>query len=102
MIGIVTLLLDVWDSEPDVAPVSLQTVDALSDSDDPSPEIGMSALVSPPIHILEKDANRRGDLFAKLMKDLFHALGFNTTRTNLHKTGREVDLLGRHRVEETR
>lgn len=51
------------------------------------------------IRILERDNNARGDLFGHLMTDLFHCLGYTDCRLNVHKSGREVDIQGRHRVE---
>lgn len=51
------------------------------------------------IRILEKDSNRRGDLFGRLMADLFVALGYEQPRMNIHKSGREVDLKADHRLE---
>ena len=57
----------------------------------------MQELVS--IRILEKENNRRGDLFGRLMADLFVALGYEQPRINVHKTGRELDLSAEHRLE---
>src|SRR3970040_1240590 len=54
------------------------------------------------IRILESDANRRGDLFCRLMGDLFFALGYEEPRFNIHKTGREVDISAKHRAEPRR
>ena len=51
------------------------------------------------IRILEKEANKRGDLFTRLMKDLFLALGYDNPRFNIHKTGREMDIDAVHRTE---
>jgi energy-coupling factor transporter ATP-binding protein EcfA2 len=51
------------------------------------------------IRVLEPDANRRGDLFGRLAGDLFLALGYEVTHLNLQKTGRELDLVARHRTE---
>src|SRR4051794_12394178 len=55
-----------------------------------------------PIRILEEDNNRRGDLFGRLMGDLFVALGFEVARLNIHKSGRELDLSADHRFEARR
>lgn len=55
-----------------------------------------------PIRILEKDNNRRGDLFGRLMADLFVALGYEQPRLNVHKSGRELDLSADHRLEPRR
>jgi len=54
------------------------------------------------IRILEKDNNRRGDLFGRLMADLFIALGYEQPRLNVHKSGREIDLSADHRLEPRR
>lgn len=54
------------------------------------------------IRILEKDNNRRGDLFGCLMADLFIALGYEQPRINIHKSGRELDLSANHRLEPRR
>lgn len=57
---------------------------------------------APPIRILEKENNRRGDLFGRLMADLFIALGYDQPRLNIHKSGRELDLSAEHRLEPRR
>jgi hypothetical protein len=54
------------------------------------------------IRILENDNNRRGDLFGRLMADLFVALGYGQPRLNIHKSGRELDLSATHRLEPRR
>ncbi len=54
------------------------------------------------IRILETDNNRRGDLFGRLMADLFVALGYEQPRINIHKSGRELDLIADHRLESRR
>ena len=54
------------------------------------------------IRILENDNNRRGDLFGRLMTDLFVALGYGQPRINIHKPGRELDLDATHRLEPRR
>lgn len=51
------------------------------------------------IEILEKNANEKGDLFGRLMSDLFHTLGYEEPRLNIHKSGRELDLSSKHRTE---
>jgi len=51
------------------------------------------------IRILEQDNNKRGDLFGRLMADLFVALGYEQPRLNIHKSGREIDLSAEHRLE---
>ena len=57
---------------------------------------------SPGVRILEPANNKRGDLFGRLMGDLFVALGFEFPRLNVHKSGRELDLSADHRVERRR
>ncbi|HYO63158.1 MAG TPA: NACHT domain-containing protein [Pyrinomonadaceae bacterium] len=57
---------------------------------------------SAPVRILEHDNNRRGDLFGRLMADLFVALGYEQPRLNVHKAGRELDLWAEHRLEPRR
>lgn len=52
-----------------------------------------------PIRILEKENNKRGDLFNRLMKDLFLTLGYDHPRFNIHKSGREIDIQAEHRTE---
>lgn len=54
------------------------------------------------VRILEKENNRRGDLFGRLMADLFVALGYEQARLNIHKSGRELDLSADHRLESRR
>jgi hypothetical protein len=54
------------------------------------------------IRILEKENNKKGDLFARLMKDLFLTLGYDNPRLNIHKTGREIDIEAVHRTENRR
>ena len=54
------------------------------------------------IRILETDNNRKGDLFGRLMADLFIALGYEQPRLNIHKAGRELDLSANHRLENRR
>jgi restriction endonuclease Mrr len=49
--------------------------------------------------ILASTNNARGDLFTRLMKDLFFALGYDDLRLNVNKTGRELDIQGQHRLE---
>jgi len=54
------------------------------------------------IRILASDRNERGDLFTRLTKDLFFALGYGELRLNVHKSGRELDIEGKHRFEPRR
>ena len=52
------------------------------------------------IEVLENDSNKKGDLFGRLMSDLFHTLGYDEPRLNVHKSGREIDLNAYHRTEQ--
>ncbi|HEY0390755.1 MAG TPA: NACHT domain-containing protein [Solirubrobacterales bacterium] len=51
------------------------------------------------MRILAAEANEKGDLFARLVRDVFLALGYQDVRLNIHKTGREIDIKARHRLE---
>lgn len=59
-------------------------------------------MMEPTIRILAGESNKKGDLFTRLMRDLFFTLGYDNLRLDVHKTGRELDLLGDHRVERRR
>jgi hypothetical protein len=59
----------------------------------------MSMSGSLAIRILEEDANRRGDLFGRLMSDLFVSLGYDDVRQNIARSGREIDIEAEHRLE---
>jgi hypothetical protein len=52
------------------------------------------------IEVFEKAPNKKGDLFGRLMSDLFHTLGYDEPRINIHKSGREIDLSATHRTEQ--
>ena len=56
----------------------------------------------PTIRILEEKPKKIGDLFGRLMTDLFLALGYDQVRLNIHKTGREIDIEAIHRTESRR
>jgi hypothetical protein len=51
------------------------------------------------IIILETNKNAKGDLFCRLIGDLFHVLGYDEPRFNISKSGREIDLITLHRTE---
>jgi hypothetical protein len=57
---------------------------------------------TPSLRLLASSSNQRGDLFTRLVKDLFFALGYDELRLNVHKTGRELDVEGIHRLEPQR
>lgn len=59
-------------------------------------------MLMPTIKILETDPNKQGDLFGRLMGDLFLALGYERVRLNIHKSGREIDIEASHRTEHRR
>ena len=54
------------------------------------------------LRLLAATNNARGDLFTRLVKDLFFALGYDDLRLNVHTSGREIDILGSHRHEPRR
>lgn len=54
------------------------------------------------VRLLASANNERGDLFTRLTKDLFFALGYDDLRLDVHKSGRELDLQGEHRFEPRR
>lgn len=51
------------------------------------------------IRLLTDDKYKKGDLFTRLMEDLFFSLGYDRLRFDVHKQGREIDVQGRHRHE---
>jgi len=51
------------------------------------------------IEIFANTNNQKGDLFCRLMGDLFHAIGYDEPRYDIHKSGREIDLTTKHRTE---
>ncbi|MEV7150820.1 NACHT domain-containing protein [Streptomyces sp. NPDC093084] len=51
------------------------------------------------VAVLESDNNKKGDLFGRAMRDLFHALGYQDFGLNIAKAGREIDIKGKHRTE---
>ena len=58
---------------------------------------------NPIIRILEKESNKKGDLFNRLIGDLFLSLGYDQLiRKNIHKSGREIDIEVEHRTEPRR
>jgi len=54
------------------------------------------------LRLLASTNNDRGDLFTRLVSDLFYALGYDNLRFDVHKTGREIDIEGTHRREPRR
>ncbi|MFF7183698.1 NACHT domain-containing protein [Streptomyces sp. NPDC008222] len=46
------------------------------------------------------DDNQRGDLFGRLVCDAFHSLGYEDFQLNTNRSGREIDIKGRHRAEQ--
>jgi hypothetical protein len=60
--------------------------------------------MNPPasIRLLASANNERGDLFTRLTKDLFFAIGYDNLRLDVHKSGRELDIQGEHRLEPRR
>lgn len=54
------------------------------------------------IVFLEQEPNKLGDLFGRLMGDLFLSLGYADIRLNISKSGREIDIEANHRTEKRR
>ncbi len=54
------------------------------------------------LRLLAATNNARGDLFTRLVKDLFFALGYDDLRLDVHTSGREIDIQGIHRLEPRR
>jgi Restriction endonuclease len=54
------------------------------------------------IRIIATEANDRGDLFGRLMSDLFFSLGYDNVRLNIARSGREIDIEAEHRFEARR
>lgn len=54
------------------------------------------------LRLLASTNNARGDLFTRLVGDLFFALGYDNLRFDVHKSGREIDIQGTHRLEPRR
>jgi len=64
---------------------------------------GVIIPTDPIIRILEKESNKKGDLFARLIQDLFLSLGYDRlVRLNVQKAGREIDIEIEHRTEPRR
>jgi hypothetical protein len=53
----------------------------------------------PTVRLLEATNNARGDLFTRLMRDFFTAMGYEDLRFNVQTAGREIDIHGKHRFE---
>jgi energy-coupling factor transporter ATP-binding protein EcfA2 len=51
------------------------------------------------MQLLETNSAKKGALFARLVGDVFLTLGYESPRMNIQKTGREIDLKARHRLE---
>jgi hypothetical protein len=53
----------------------------------------------PHIRLIAASANEKGDLFTRLVSDYLHALGNDEPRFDIHKPGREIDIIAHHRTE---
>ena len=67
------------------------------DSNAAMPQYGSMAIGD--IITIGKEKNKKGDLFNRLVFDVFHVLGFEDPQQNIQKTGREIDMFVRHRTE---
>ncbi|MCP4700207.1 MAG: hypothetical protein GY862_25645 [Gammaproteobacteria bacterium] len=54
------------------------------------------------IKILEAEAGKRGDLFGRLMEDLFLALGYDQARFSIYQSGRKIEFEAVHGAEPKR
>src|ERR1700733_9665804 len=54
---------------------------------------------TPCLRVIADDNNSKGDTLSRLLADLFETLGYDDCRINIHKTGRELDIKGRHAFE---
>ncbi len=54
------------------------------------------------LRIVASDSNQRGDTLTLLSRDLFHTLGYEDCRFNVHKSGRELDVEATHCYENRR
>lgn len=54
------------------------------------------------LRIVASDSNKLGDTLTLLTRDLFHTLGYEDCRFNVHKPGRELDVEARHCYENRR
>ena len=52
------------------------------------------------LRLLANTNNDRGNLFTRLTRDLFFALGYDDLRLDVAKSGREIDIQGQHRHED--
>ncbi|MCH8251958.1 MAG: restriction endonuclease, partial [Planctomycetes bacterium] len=64
--------------------------------------MGASMKTPTRLRLLASTNNARGDLFTRLVGDLFFALGYDNLRFDVHKSGREIDIQGTHRLEPRR
>ena len=51
------------------------------------------------LKLLATSTNAIGDLFTRLVSDLFYSLGYDNLRLDVQKAGREIDIQGEHRHE---
>jgi len=54
------------------------------------------------IRLLGTTNNQRGDLFTRLVRDLFFSLGYDNLELDIATSGRELDIQGEHRFEPRR
>jgi hypothetical protein len=54
------------------------------------------------IRLLGTTNNERGDLFTRLVRDLFFSLGYDNLELDVATSGRELDIQGEHRFEPRR
>ena len=52
-----------------------------------------------PLRLLASTNNEKGDLFTRLVSDIFYVLGYDDLRFDTAKPGRELDIQGDHRYD---
>ena len=53
----------------------------------------------PSLRVIADGNNAVRDILIRLVTDLFGTLGYDDCRINIHKTGRELDIKGRHALK---
>lgn len=51
------------------------------------------------LRVIAASPSEKGDVLTTLVRDLFFVLGYDECRLNVHKTGREIDVIAKHRYE---
>ena len=57
-------------------------------------------MLAPTLRVMAEGNNAIGDTLTRLVTDVFRAIGYESLRVDIHKTGRELDIKGRHAFED--